>query len=78
MCNCKIQNSNYVHPFLEKETVNIAQTHCSYNFSDDFSLNFFLIKFYRISMHRIHNGAQNHQVEAGQASSSTFCKFASF
>ena len=30
------------------------------------------------NIHRIHNGAQNHQVEAGQASSFKFCKFASF
>ena len=29
-------------------------------------------------IHRIHNGAQNHQVEAGQASSFEFYKFASF
>ena len=29
-------------------------------------------------IHRIHNGAQNHQIEAGQASSFKFCKFASF
>ena len=28
------------------------------------------------SIHHIHNGAQNHQVEAGQASSFKFCKFA--
>ena len=29
-------------------------------------------------IHRIHNDVQNHQVEAGQASSFKFCKFASF
>ena len=29
-------------------------------------------------IHRIHNGAQNHQAAAGQASSFKFCKFASF
>ena len=32
----------------------------------------------RESIHRIHNGAQNHQVEGGQASSFKFCKFVSF
>ena len=49
-----------------------------HEFFNELELDLELELVFILCIHRLHYGAQNHQVQAGQASSFKFCKFASF